>query len=658
MTIRSALLAHGVAALLLSGSAAIGAAAPDPTPYVRNDAFRDILISPDGQHLAATIPLDDRTTLAILRRADLKVTAGINLGPNTDLSEFWWVNSERVVASVAQKFGSMDEPRLTGEMIGMNVDGTRSEILIGQRAVTDTVKSRVRAKKGDKVAAWMVDTLPRDDKFAIIATQPFTDDPWFKIDRMDVYTGRRTTIGRGPMRHARFQTDNAGIVRFAYGGDTDNNNKLFHRASDEDEWQLVNEETSSGVVEIALGFTADNRTAYLLAQRREGPDHIVSFDTQTGERRTVLQDDDTDPSGIIYRQASEIPIGASFMDGKRRVAYFEDTFPEARLQRSLEAAFAGNAVQVTSTTDDGRLALVRVWSDRNPGDFYLFDTVAKKADYLLGQRDWFDPDSMAELRPVSLKARDGLALHGYLTIPHGSDGKNLPLIVMPHGGPFGLFDSWGFDPELQMFAAAGYAVLQVNFRGSGNHGRAFEHAGAREWGGKMQDDVTDATRWAIAEGIADAKRICIHGASYGGYAALMGVVREPDLYRCASGYIGVYDLPMMHRVGDTEDSGMGRTFLREWIGPPDQLDAVSPVNLADRIKVPVLLAAGGEDERAPIQHTEQMERALKNAGVPVETVYYPTEGHGFYKLEHQTEYYTKLLAFLQRHLGGVGSDAP
>jgi dipeptidyl aminopeptidase/acylaminoacyl peptidase len=173
----------------------------------------------------------------------------------------------------------------------------------------------------------------------------------------------------------------------------------------------------------------------------------------------------------------------------------------------------------------------------------------------------------------------------------------------------------------------------------------------------MQDDLTDATRWAISEGIADASRICIYGASYGGYAAMMGAAKEPGLYRCAAGYVGVYDLPIMFTTGDIQRRGSGENYLKEWIGDRQQLAAVSPVNLAGRIKVPVFLAAGGEDERAPIQHTRRMEAALRKAGVPVEALYYPTEGHGFYTDPHRREYYTKLLAFLSNSLGGQTASA-
>jgi dipeptidyl aminopeptidase/acylaminoacyl peptidase len=231
------------------------------------------------------------------------------------------------------------------------------------------------------------------------------------------------------------------------------------------------------------------------------------------------------------------------------------------------------------------------------------------------------------------------------------------LVVHPHGGPFGPFDQWGFSSEPQLLASQGYAVLQVNFRGSGGYGKEFLEAGHKQWGLSMQDDLTDATHWAIKQGIADPARICLYGASYGGYASLMGVAKEPDLYRCAAGYVGVYDLNMLWGQGDISQSLHGKDFLQEAVGKQG-LDAASPNKLAARIKVPVFLAAGGADVRAPQEHSEAMERALKAAGVPVETLYYPTEGHGFYKVEHNREYYTRLLAFLSRHIGSGAPAAP
>lgn len=626
--------------------------------YIKKDRFNAIKISPTGEFLAATVPFEDRTVLAVLRRSDNKVTANFRLGKNTHVANFWWVNDERLVISVAEKFGALDQPLLNGNLYAINADGSSPDILVGWKVDDGGPGTKIKPKKREVIAAYLLDDLVDDDKRVLIAVRPPGAEPYTRAEKMDVYTGRRSPVARVPVRRAHFVTDNSGVIRFAIGANIDNASQLYYRDGEGKEWQLINHELASNRLETPIGFSADDGTAYLEVEQASGPNAIVAFDVASGTRKEVLRDDDTDPSRFIYRNGTSIPLGAWFMDGKPRAVFFDETVPEARLQRSLEAAFGGDVVTITSQTTDGRLALVRVWSDRNPGDFYVFDTVAKKASHLLSQRDWFDPEQMGEMRPVKLQARDGLPLHGYLTLPKGSSGKNLPMVLMPHGGPFGVADIWGFDGDNQMLAAAGYAVLQVNFRGSGGYGRAFEHAGQRQWGGAMQDDVTDATRWAIQQGIADPKRICIYGGSYGGYAALMGVAKEPSLYQCAAGYVGVYDLPAMHKLGDIQRRGSGETYLNEWIGKSDSLEAVSPNRIADRIKAPVFLAAGGEDERAPIAHSKMMESALKKAGVPVEALYYNTEGHGFYVEEHRREYYARLLTFLGRHLGGAAASAP
>ena len=648
------LMVLGVAVVLASNAGA--AAAVDVGAFVKKDRFETIKISPTGEYYAASIPLADSTVLAILRRSDNKVVSTFNAGKNTHVANFWWVNPERVLISMAEKFGSLAQPQLTGELYAADIHGGKSDILVGWRVQSAGPGTKIQPKKVEPISAFLVDDLPADDNNVLITVWPVGQDPFTRAERMDVRTGRRSPVARAPVRNARFAADNKGIVRFALGTDLGNSARLYYRDGEGAEWKIINDENANHRVEVPLGFSADDKTAYLQVEQPQGPDAIVAMDIATGTRKEMLRDDDTDPGRIIYKAGTSIPIGAWYMDGKPRTAFFDTSSPEARLYKSLEAAFQGESPFITSTTADGKLALVQVFSDRNPGDFFVFDTVAKKADHLISRRDWFDPEKMAEMRPISLAARDGLALHGYLTLPSGSTGKNLPLIVMPHGGPFYKFDQWGFEDDSQLLAAAGYAVLQLNFRGSGNHGRAFYQAGAREWGGKMQDDLTDATRWAVSQGIADANRICIYGASYGGYAALMGVAKEPALYKCAAGYVGVYDLPVMQTDTARTSKRLGNWSM-DWVGKREDLASVSPNRIADKIKVPVFLAAGGEDEIAPIEHSKLMERALVKAGVPVETLYYPNEGHGFYVDANRTEFYTKLLAFLARNIGGTTAAA-
>lgn len=632
----------------------------DIEDFIRKQKFEDIKISPTGEYYAASVRVERKTALAILRRSDNKLMASMSIpGDRTHVDDFWWVNADRVLLSTAEKIGALEAPQPTGELYAVNVDGGKGGILVGQSFQGEGPGTRIQPRKVEHVAAFLVDGLPGNDKDVIISVSPFTADPFTRIEKMDVYTGRRMPITQAPVRNAGFVTDNAGKVRFASGEDIDLSKRLYYREPDGNEWKLVSDTRQSGIAQYPLGFSADDKIVYLQVEQEQGPDAIVAWDIAADKKTEVFRDDNTDPTPIYVEGKL---YGVRLMDGMPRTHFFDPQSAVAKLYRKLEKAFEGQRVEITSMTADGKTALVLADGDRNPGDFFIFDSTNNKADRLLGRKEWLDPRQVAEVKPVSFKSRDGLDIQGYLTVPVGGEAKNAPLIVYIHGGPFGIYDAWGFDQDAQILAAHGYAVLQVNFRGSGNHGRAFHLAGKRQWGGKMQDDITDATRWAIQQGIADPKRICLYGASYGGYASLMGVAKEADLYRCAAGYVGVYDLPTMHTDGDVRDRASGRTYLNEWIGPKEDIASVSPTRLASRIKVPVFLAAGGEDERAPIQHTEMMEKALRTAGVPVEAVYYPTEGHGFYKLENEREFYAKLLSFFQKHLGGrvpvvtVGAD--
>lgn len=635
-----------LAAIIVAGLWCGTAAAIDLGAYVRADKFGDVMLSPGGDYLAATVPADGFTAVIILRTDDNTPVGNLRPPLNSHVFGLHWVNNDQVMFGLAQKFGTRDAPWATGELLTLDARTGRPELLVGYR----DLGLRVRPKYRTSAAAFLSDALPGDDAHVVIAVGGSRLDANGYAAQLELASGKQRLLARAPMPGASYVVDARGDVRFVQGAGTDNVHRLYHRNGGD--WALVNDEKRSGRSEAALGFSADGQLAYLLSEQPSGPDAIVSWNPATQERKVVLRDEVVDPARLIRSPGSTVPVGALFLGNTPHTSFFDESSDEARLYRSLEAAFPGRAVFITSSTRDGRRLLVETGSGSNPGEFYLYDRDRNQARFLMARSEWIDPESTASVRPVLLKARDGLELHGFLTVPHGSTGRDLPMVVVPHGGPIGIFDNGSFDHENQLLAAAGYAVLQINFRGSGNYGRAHSRAALKQWGRAMQDDVTDATRWAISEGIADARRICIYGASYGAYSAMMGAAREPGLYQCAAGYVGVYDLPLMFTGGDIQDRDAGMSYLREWLGDPATLGAVSPVNLAERIKVPVFLAAGGQDKRAPIQHTERMEAALKRAGTPVESLYYKTEGHGFYTQAHRSEYYGKLLAFLSRSLGG------
>lgn len=618
---------------------------------VRQPEFEDIALSPTGDYFAASVPQGDRTVLVVLRRADLKVTSAFSMRGKTHVAGFEWVNPTRLVLAVGQRFDRLEQPLPTGELYALNAEGGGAEILAGPRAAEEQVGSNLRPRDDGSSHVFLVDSLRQDPDHVLVSAQSIhaTGEPLTRAERMDVESGRRRLVARAPVRRAQFLADPAGEVRFATGMDERNATITYYRTGADAEWQLVNSENDTGRVVRPVGFSADGTTVYLRVSHPEGPDGIEAMDVASGTRREVLRDPIADPESILVDPSTGAPIGVRYADALPRTAWFDPAHPAVRTYRSLEAAFPGQRVQLRSVTDDGRLQLVVVSSDRNPGDYYLFDTVAKTAEHVLSTARWIDPEQMAPMRPIALDARDGTRLRGFLTVPRGVDPKGLPLVVHPHGGPFAVQDTWRYNDEVQLLASQGYAVLQVNFRGSGGFGDAFVDAGAREWGRRMQDDLTDATRWAIAEGIADPARICIYGSSYGAYAALMGAVREPELYRCVAGSLGLYDLAAWQRQSDVGDSRSGRSYIDDFVGRTG-LDAISPAKQAAAITVPVFLAAGGMDERTPLSQTQAMADALEAAGNPAQLHVYRNEGHGFYAPENRRDFYTRLLGFLGQHL--------
>ena len=630
--------------------------------FIHDDRFVDVRISPNGTYIAATVPLgdEDKTVMVILKPGQKEPYGHVTLKePNTHVAQFWWVSDNRLLFTIGERTGGLEQPVSYGEIWGTNADGSKQGIVAGARASTSASRSGGKAR-AESSSIEMVDTLVDDDDNVLVTVTPFASGeiPFTTLERMNVFTGTRKPVARAPVRGASFYTDLTGQARFASGTNRDYKSVLYYRKDNNSDWKVINDESITGKVLSVLGFSADSATAYLQAEEDAGPDSLRAFDVATETMKQIARDEVVEPSALVRGVGKRYPIGVVFWGGRRpRFEYFDPNSADAKLHRTLQSKFDGDVVVPISSTVDGHYVLLEVTGDRNPGELYIFDTQAKKIDPFMNRADWLDRSRLGKIQPGYFKSRDGVEIDVLLTTPAGSNGKNLPLIVHPHGGPFGVQDRWGYNRDVQMMTAHGYAVLQVNFRGSGGYGKQFRELGQKQWGLTMQDDLTDATQWAIREGIADSNRICIYGASYGGYASLMGVAKEPDLYKCAVGYVGVYDLNMLWGRGDISQSSYGKDFLAENLGKQD-LNASSPNKLASRIKVPVFLAAGGADVRAPQSHSEAMEKALKAAGKPVESMYYSTEGHGFVKEENQIAYYTKLLQFFERHIGGRAPVAP
>ena len=608
--------------------------------FLKRDVFGTMSISPTGEYFAATIPKDDGSALVILRRSDMSVTGKVVLPKNTYIAGFNWVNPGRILFSIGEKAGELESPSGTGEIYGVNVDGKgQGPALIGFRSL---------AAGNRFVGASILSTLRNEDDFVLITVRGEAGTS--EVARMNVKTGKCITVVKSPVRNGSFSADPMGEVRFASGAGSDNRTKTYYRNDNRSDWELINDEAVSEKVITAAGFSADGKKIYIESEETNGPNALYTFNPVTKEKKLLAVDNNVDPAGYLTSPIDGALFGVAYDDGKPRYEYFDKENPFAKMHENLQKSLPSQVLIPTSFTSDGNLAVVQGYADNVPGDFYLYDRGNRKLDYLVSKNAWFKPEMLARMEPVYFVARDGTPIDGLLTIPLGSNRKNMPLIINPHGGPFGIKDEWGYNPDVQILAANGYAVLQINYRGSGGYGRKFIRSGYQQWGGAMQDDLTDATLWAIKEGIADKNRVCMYGASYGGYSTLMAVAKEPDLYRCAFGNVGVYDLAAWYRVGDAKDSKSGLTYLREAVGTRD-LDTVSPAKMASRIKVPVYLTAGKEDVRTPAVQTEMMHAALQKAGKQSEMVIYDGEGHGNFLLKNRIDFYQRLLGFMDKHIG-------
>lgn len=598
--------------------------------------FSQLSLSPDGKHVALTVQRNDRSLLVVLDSDTKKVIGSWDHGENYYFRQVVWVNEERLLYTTSFKTGRFDYQVGIRDMYASNIDGSK----------------RLVIPHGNFYQ--LVDDLP-DDRNNVLVTRSIDSAFLFKLN---VYTGKFNTVATSPMDFGSFVVDHAGRPRYAVGGMGDGSSVLYRR--DGDVWTLLDRtEPFVGGSMVPVGFNADDSKAYVFKRQDGAPDALWMIDPASGKGEQLSSNGTVDVDDQLWSSDHKTLLAVRYEDGIPYWDFVAPDHPETALFAGLVKAFPDKAVDFRGISSDGNRVLMRVYSDRDPGQVFLFDRKAGSATFLIGSMEWIKPAEMAAMKPVQVKARDGMVLHGYLTLPAGSDGKNLPLIVNPHGGPHGPRDSWGFNPEVQLLANRGYAVLQMNYRGSGGYGDRYMGAGYRKWGTAMQDDLTDSVRWAVSQGIVDPNRVCIYGASYGGYAALMSAIREPDLYKCSVGYVGVYDLEVQRRDSDTAQSEYGRSYLSMVF--PDSLaerNAQSPVQGVSRLKAAVMLVHGAKDERVPIKHMHALVDRMAAVGKqPEDTVVEKKEAHGFRDIENNVNLYTRMLAFFGKHIGGKPTSA-
>jgi len=611
------------------GAAKVSSGAAPKIPlrdFFKNPVSRGYLISPDGQTISFLKPWESRLNIfvrPVAGGAEKRLTSE----KDRDIQTYTWKGNGALLYAQDDKG---DE----------NFHLKRVDLKSGN--VKDMTPF-------PKVRAELIDDLEDVSETDVIITMNQRNPEVFDAHRLNVVTGELKMAAENPGKVTSWVTDHEGRIRAAITNDGVNTS-LLTRADESAPFNAV--VTTSFRESISPKFfTFDNKALYASSNIGRDKSAIVTIALEDGKETSLLfEHPEVDVESLGYSKKRKVLTQAGFVTWKSERKFFDAETEE--LHKTLEAKLPGFEVDISDSDKAEEKFIVVSSNDRTPGSRYLFDRKSGELTKLVEVTPWLKAEQLAPMKPIEFTSRDGLTIHGYLTLPLGREGKNLPVVVNPHGGPWAR-DVWGYSPEVQFLANRGYGVLQLNFRGSTGYGRKFWEASFKQWGKSMQDDITDGVQWLIKEGIADPKKVAIYGGSYGGYATLAGVTFTPDLYAAAVDYVGVSNLftfmktippywkpllDMFHEmVGDEEKD-------------KDLFEATSPAMHADKIKTPLFVAQGAKDPRVNKAESDQIVDGLRKRGVAVEYMVKENEGHGFHNEENKFAFYEAMEKFLAKHL--------
>ncbi len=610
----------------------------------------DAQLSPTGSHVALCIGgPGERRRLVVLDLATMKPTPVASF-KDDDVGQMAWVSDKRLIFSIWDERAAWGEHHFASGLFGVDADGENYRQLVARVWMSAKNEAEQRLLPWDYRPVW-VSPSGRDPSI-LVARPRDREDGFLELRRLNTVSGRSEELALPP-RTVGVWADHQGELRAAY---TVQGGKRQLRWREGENWRLLQETDRHFGDDLQIAWEGGD--GQLLVLSRHGRDTLAlfPFDSAAGKMADKpllgLAQFDLHPGFIAHEGRL---LGLRVTADADTTVWLDDASKALQAQLDERLTATSNLLQLPKR-GNSPMVLVKAYSDRRAGDWYAFHRETRKLTLLGRERPGLEPAQMSTMDYTPYKARDGRTIPAYLTLPRRAGKQRpMPLVVLVHGGPFVRGSEWRWDPEVQFLASRGYAVLQPEFRGSDGFGQAHLRAGFKQWGLAMQDDLADGARWAIAQGIADPNRIAIMGASYGGYAAMMGLVNDPDLYCCAVNWVGVTDLDLMFtaRWSDLPETwkrhGM-RTMLGDRELDADRLNATSPARQAKRITKPVLMAYGRLDERVPIQHGERLRDALKPHNPNVEWVVYDKEGHGFLDLKNRVDFYRRVEHFLGLHM--------
>jgi len=592
--------------------------------FFRNPEKTGYQISYNGRYVSFLAPWESRLNIFVEKTNGNP--SQITFKSDRDIMRYYWANNAKLVYFEDNGGDENDH------MFVIDVNGD------GKRDLTPF----------PGVKAVFIDDLQKDSEHVLVGLN-VRDKSIFDAYQVNVNTGELRLVAENPGDVMTWVTDHNGKVRAALA--TDGVDQIFlYRETENEPFKPVIKTNFKESFE-PLAFTYDNKKIYANSNIGRDKSAVVVVDPNTGkEEKVIYENPDVDVYNIMLSDKYKKLVAVSYVTDKLHYVFFDEK--TKRMFADFDKQFPGLETRITSQNKEEDMFILRTFSDKTRGAYYLYYTKGKKVKKLADVSSWLDEGNMAEMRPVEYRSRDRLTIHGYLTLPKGLEPKDLPIVVIPHGGPWAR-DYWSYDPEAQFLANRGYGVLQINYRGSTGYGRSFWEAGFKEWGKAMQDDITDGVQWLIAQGVADPTRIAIYGASYGGYAALAGVTFTPNLYACGVSYVGPSNLfTLLASFPPYWEPLLKQMY--EQVGDPiadkKLLEEVSPLFHVEEIKVPLLIAQGANDPRVKQQESDQIVAALKERNLPVEYLLKEDEGHGFVKEENRFDFYRKLESFLEKHL--------
>lgn len=610
----------------------------------KNPKFGSATLSPNGKFLAATTNINGRLQLAVV---DVETGAAKNIAgyEDLDVDDINWIDNERIAFDVIDREGEYNSS--AEGLFVIHRDGGRTVEL---SKLPREMNASVGVPQGALALRIVSRTL--DDPNTVIAlgyhynndVQPF---------RVNTRTGsRKEIVVDVPGLPRGFVFDRKNQLRVAITANANHSNvKLWYRAESNSAWKMLAEYPAFDSPFSVLGFDADGTTMFVSAPTPEGMRGIYQFDFAANKPGVLLASDKSvDVSrGLVLHPDTGKLLGVRMATEPPRTLWFDAGLKA--LQAGIDKANPG-LVNVIQPSSGQSPMLISSYSSMQPTRYSLYHPDKKKLQNLFAERPWVEVAKMSPQLAYDYVARDGLPILAYLTLPQGKSPKALPLIVNVHGGPWAR-DHWGFDPEVQFLAGMGYAVLQPQFRGSTGFGAAHFKKSFGQWGLAMQDDITDGVNSLIKQGVVDPKRVCIMGASYGGYAAMMGIVKDPDLYRCAVNLLGVTDINYLWKQSAWRIDRVADFDLKTMVGDPDKLAeqfiATSPLKQVAKIKVPVFMAYGENDKRVPLVHGREMRDALQRHQKVYEYIELEKEEHGFAKEETRLRVYGAIANFLKKH---------